>query len=276
MPIIYASVARGSTILAEFTKRAGNFTTVVQAILQKIPPQDSKMSYTYDRYLFHYIAEDGLIYICMADEEFGRRIPFSFLEDIKARFRTTYGDSAKTAFAYGFNDEFSRVLSSKMEFYSNPENDRMTQARGQVDEVRQVMVSNIEKVLDRGERIEILVDKSENLNQQAFQFKKKSTQLKRAMWWKNTKLMVMLVFVVIALLYFLISAACGGLNWPCMHSSSSSNPPAPAPTNKTRRAVDDDVFVFSPVQLEHQPEVDLPEAFDEFAHHDDGDEHESK
>ena len=45
--------------------------------------------------------------------------------------------------------------------------------------------------------MELLVDKTDNLNQQAFQFKKKSTQLKRAMWWKNTKLMMMLVFIVL-------------------------------------------------------------------------------
>jgi len=45
--------------------------------------------------------------------------------------------------------------------------------------------------------MELLVDKTDNLNQQAFQFKKKSTQLKRAMWWKNTKLMIMLVFVIL-------------------------------------------------------------------------------
>jgi hypothetical protein len=33
-------------------------------------------------------------------------------------------------------------------------------------------------VLERGERIELLVDKTDNLNQQAFAFKKRSTQLK--------------------------------------------------------------------------------------------------
>ena len=45
--------------------------------------------------------------------------------------------------------------------------------------------------------MDLLVDKTDNLNQQAFQFKKKSTQLKRAMWWKNTKLMIILVLVCI-------------------------------------------------------------------------------
>ena len=44
------------------------------------------------------------------------------------------------------------------------------------------MVENIERVLQRGEKIELLVDKTENLNQQAFRFKRQSTVLRRTMW----------------------------------------------------------------------------------------------
>lgn len=41
-----------------------------------------------------------------------------------------------------------------------------------VDSVKDVMVENIERVLERGEKIELLVDKTERLNQQAFKFEK--------------------------------------------------------------------------------------------------------
>lgn len=71
----------------------------------------------------------------------------------------------------------------------------MKQVHGEIEQVKDVMVHNIERVLERGERIELLVDKTDNLNQQAFAFKKRSTQLKRAMWWKNTKIMAMIVLV---------------------------------------------------------------------------------
>lgn len=65
-------------------------------------------------HLFHYICEDGLTYMCMADDSFGRRIPFAFLQDIKERFLERYGkDRALEAPPYGLN-EFSRVLSKQM------------------------------------------------------------------------------------------------------------------------------------------------------------------
>lgn len=54
----------------------------------------------------------------------------------------------------------------------------MKQVHGEIEQVKDVMVHNIERVLERGERIELLVDKTDNLNQQAFAFKKRSTQLK--------------------------------------------------------------------------------------------------
>ena len=38
------------------------------------------------RYIFHYIVADGITYLCMADESFGRRIPYAFLDNIKNRF----------------------------------------------------------------------------------------------------------------------------------------------------------------------------------------------
>jgi len=212
MAIIYTLVARGTCVLAEFTSTSGNFTTVTRRILEKIPGQDAKMSYVYDRHIFHYIVEDGITYLCMADEEFGRRIPFAFLEDIKNRFKATYGDRGKTAIAYGMNTDFSRVLQNQMDYYSNnPGADRITRVRGEIDEVKSVMVTSIEKVLERGERIELLVDKTESLNQSAFKFKKGSTQLKRAMWWKNIKIMIILGIVIVAVIYFIVAMACGGL-----------------------------------------------------------------
>ncbi|KAF9327861.1 vesicle-associated membrane protein [Linnemannia elongata] len=220
MSIIYALVARGTIILAEYTNSSGNFTTVTEAILEKIPPNNSKLTYVYDRYLFHYICHDGLTYMCMADDTFGRRIPFAFLQDIKTRFLTQYSrERAMSAMVpYGMN-EFSKTIAKQMEYFStNPEADRIKQVQGEIEQVKDVMVHNIERVLERGERIELLVDKTDNLNQQAFAFKKRSTQLKRTMWWKNTKLTIILTSVIIFLIYLIICSACGFPFWSSCRS----------------------------------------------------------
>lgn len=52
--------------------------------------------------------------MCMADDSFGRRIPFIFLQDLKEKFLSTYGKNrALEAPPYGLN-EFSRVIEKQM------------------------------------------------------------------------------------------------------------------------------------------------------------------
>lgn len=64
------------------------------------------------------------------------RIPFAFLEDIHQRFVRTYGRAVHSANAYGMNDEFSRVLSQQMEYYSNdPNADRINRLKGEMSQV---------------------------------------------------------------------------------------------------------------------------------------------
>ena len=172
------------------------------------------------RHIFHYSIEDGMVYMCMADEDMSRRIPFAFLADIKNRWKATYGSRGRSAMAYGMNDEFSRVLSKQMDYYShNPEADRINQVKGGLEDVKSIMVSNIEKGLERGERIELLVDKTDALSSSALNFKNKSRTLKRHMWWKNAKLTIIIAVVVILIFYFILAAACGGLDLKpkCVH-----------------------------------------------------------
>ena len=52
-------------------------------------------------------------------------------------------------------------------------------------------------MIDRGERIELLVDRTENLTATSANFKKKSTDLKNLMWWKNIKLWIVIGFVLL-------------------------------------------------------------------------------
>ncbi|KAN0035948.1 hypothetical protein ACTA71_005242 [Dictyostelium dimigraforme] len=224
MPIIYSLVARGSSVLAEFTSTNGNFIQITRRILDLIPPNDTKMSYVYEN--------DTLTYLCMADEEFGRRIPFTFLDDVKNRFKSMYGDKGKTAIAYGMNSDFSRTLENLMDHYSNTTRvDTMSRTMAEIDEVKNILVSDIApQLLKRGEKIEMLVERTDTLNQQSFKFKKQSKQLKCAMWWKNVKLMLVLAAIVLIIIFIIVMSYCDGFRSGSKCRSSSNSTPSPTPT----------------------------------------------
>lgn len=72
------------------------------------------LTFFLQRHYFHYAASDGLIFLCMCDEQFPRRIAFAFLEDIKNRFLSVYKTSYREALPFAMNEEFSRVLQRQM------------------------------------------------------------------------------------------------------------------------------------------------------------------
>ena len=112
--ILFSLVSRGAVVLAEQgsekTEAARAAPRVARRIIEKLSTANNRVTYSQDSHLYHILVQDGIIYLCMADESFGRRIPFAFLEDVKNRFSSQYGATASTALAYAYNTEFSRVL----------------------------------------------------------------------------------------------------------------------------------------------------------------------
>lgn len=216
MAIRYSMVARGSVVLAEYSSTPSNANTVARQILEKIPSvADSHVSYSQDRFIFHVTKADGLTFLCMANDTFGRRIPFAFLEDIHSRFMKAYGRTSHTALAYSMNDEFSRVLNQQMEYYSNdPNADKINRMKGEISQVRNVMIENIDKVLERGDRLEVLVDKTANIQNKAFRFRKQTRQFRSAIWWRNVKLVCALIILILIVIYVVLAIVCHGVTLP--------------------------------------------------------------
>ena len=152
----------------------------------------------------------------VATAEQGRRIPFAFLFEVKRRFLESYSPPTtdfSTLPAYGcaaFNNELRSLLNT---YNTAPPADALATARKEVNNVRDIMTENIERVLERGERIDLLVDKTDRLGVGAREFRIRSRGLRRRMWWKNAKLMILLFVVVVFLIYLLVGIGCGLPGW---------------------------------------------------------------
>ncbi|KAG1673010.1 hypothetical protein FOA52_005940 [Chlamydomonas sp. UWO 241] len=210
MPLVYSVIARGSTVLCEHTAVANaNANVLALRILETLSPEDdARVSYSQERYMFHCCVSDGIAYVVVAEEAFGRRIPFGFLEDVRTRFRVAYGDAVKDAAAYEYN-AFSTVLAERMAFFSDPSADAINRVSVQVQEVKNIMVENIEKVLERGEKLTLLVDRTEVLQEGALTFRREARRVRTHMWWKDARLCVGGGVALVALLYFIVGLACG-------------------------------------------------------------------
>ncbi|MBA0617753.1 hypothetical protein Godav_027175 [Gossypium davidsonii] len=167
--LIYAFVARGTVVLADYTEFSGNFTSIASQCLQKLPASNNKFTYNCDGHTFNYLVDNGFTYCVVAVESAGRQVPIAFLERIKEDFTKRYGGGkAAAAPANSLSKEFGPKLKEHMQYcIDHPEEvSKIAKVKAQVSEVKGVMMENIEKVLDRGDKIELLVDKSENLRSQ--------------------------------------------------------------------------------------------------------------
>ncbi|KAL9234890.1 hypothetical protein vseg_009706 [Gypsophila vaccaria] len=211
--LIYSFVSKGATILAEYTEFSGNFTTIASQCLQKLPATNNKFTYNCDGHTFNFLVSDGFTYCVVAVESVGRQIPMAFLERVKDDFNKRYGGGkAATAAAKSLNKEFGPKLKEHMQYcVDHPdEMNKLAKVQTQISEVKGVMMENIEKVLDRGEKIELLVDKTESLRSQAQDFRQQGTQMRRKMWLQNMKIKLIVLGIIIALILIIVLSVCGG------------------------------------------------------------------
>ena len=224
--IVYALIARQRSVLAEATNSSGgNFPTVTRVLLAKINTEsDCRMSYVYDSYVFHYIIDTGITFLCMCTEDHKRRAIFDFLEDVKTVWREKYSHVEQSALAFALNEEFSPVLKSKMQYYSTPESDKLSVINQRMDSVKDVMIDNIDKLLESKERVELLVDKTEVLSHQAYKFEKHSRNLKNDLWCRGIRNKIIIGIVLVLILLFILAMVCGLRLDQCVQQDANTTP----------------------------------------------------
>uniref|UniRef100_A0A8D1DF56 V-SNARE coiled-coil homology domain-containing protein n=1 Tax=Sus scrofa TaxID=9823 RepID=A0A8D1DF56_PIG len=88
-------------------------------------------------------------------------------------------------------------------------NRRLQQTQAQVDEVVDIMRVNVDKVLERDQKLSELDDRADALQAGASQFETSAAKLKRKYWWKNLKMMIILG-VICAIILIIIIGESGG------------------------------------------------------------------
>ncbi|GAA5863100.1 hypothetical protein JCM8547_002797 [Rhodosporidiobolus lusitaniae] len=214
MSLLHALVAQSDLVLAEHSSRGDQYSNACQTILSKIPPGDSKLTFSADQILIHYQKKDGVTALVVAEDEAGRRMPFAFLAELHRRFTTSFNmNEIADAPAYGMASFEKEIAKLMKQYEENPPQDAIKVAQQELAATKDTMVKSIDAVLNRGERLETLIDRTDDLSQQSRAFRKRATVLRRKMWYRNVKVLAAISFSALMLLYFLLASVCGaGLN----------------------------------------------------------------
>ncbi|KAF1950170.1 synaptobrevin-domain-containing protein [Byssothecium circinans] len=232
--LLYAGIAHNTRVLCEHNASpSSKASSLLSLILPKLQHTTSEhKTLDVDPYYAHYhtlspsslpsadanVSAGGLTFLVVAEKTLGQRVPFGFLTRLEHKFFEQW-DAKSTDFASlpsfgcaGFNGAMARLMGEMGETESGQQ-DALRTAQREIDGVREIMTENIERVLERGERIDLLVDQTDRLGSTAKDFRLRSKGLRRRMWWKNVKLMVLLALVVVFLVYLFVGFGCGLPAW---------------------------------------------------------------
>ncbi|KAL5260996.1 hypothetical protein ACHWQZ_G006893 [Mnemiopsis leidyi] len=211
MPILYSSVAQNSIVLADHADVVGNFEAATQQILDRTDSSKfSRHTYSVNQYNYHVLTKQGFTFLAIADQDFPMRISFAYLEKVGDKFFSgTLSQRAYNAKPYEFRRDFSPILSSCItQFNKTREVDNMSELQGQVEDVKGVMNQNIEKILQRGENLEQLQQRTSELNLNANRFQSQAVRLRRKMWWQNQKVVISLIAATLIIVTIVTVIVC--------------------------------------------------------------------
>eukprot|EP01023_Acetabularia_acetabulum_P021133 TRINITY_DN21058_c1_g1_i3.p2 TRINITY_DN21058_c1_g1~~TRINITY_DN21058_c1_g1_i3.p2 ORF type:complete len:227 (-),score=32.27 TRINITY_DN21058_c1_g1_i3:173-853(-) len=218
----YSSVARTTTVLVEesIPGVSANIGLLTQKVLEKLsasnPPDGSRLAYAHEKYWYHILTYEGFTFLCIVDEKAPKRLIYAYLEDISHEFVKRFKDRAQHAIAYEYNSEYAPVMKEKMTFYStNPNADQLDRMRMKVSNVKEVMVSNIQKVLERGEKLDNLQNKTDELEEQSNVFKRKARGLRQTMWQRYMRYAFLSCIAAFIVAYLIFAVICGPTGYKC-------------------------------------------------------------
>jgi vesicle-associated membrane protein 7 len=148
-------------------------------------------SYVYGEQAFHYISDipAGLCYLCIADKKFGRKLPFAFLRALQTAFKERFPAGAPPGCSPGDFQAFAEDIQVLMHHHNSPDN-RVSNLMAKVESVNENLSESMDKLMERQEKIDVLVERSDSLATSSMQFQQEARTLRKAVTWRNKKVLM--------------------------------------------------------------------------------------
>ncbi|CAF1488142.1 unnamed protein product [Rotaria magnacalcarata] len=163
--------------------RSGNeYQNQAKNILRHLSPNSpSKASIESDPYVFHCLIDHDVCYITLCEKTFPRKNAYEYLEDLAQEFIAQYGQKVQLAARpYSFI-EFDNYIQKMKKQYADSRTSRDTtgRLRTNLQDIQNIMVTNIQDVISRGETVQGLTQKAANLASISQQYRKDANYLNR-------------------------------------------------------------------------------------------------
>lgn len=159
----------------------------------------------------HFLKKDRFTFFTIVSADAGAsasatssKEAFQYLESVCKEFSRQYPDAEVLAPA--LCAEFSRTIEDMARRWGN---EKIKMINQDLDDIRDTMHDNIDKILERGQKIDDTVEKTDRLANEAHRFRGAARQVNQAEKCKNVKLALLIVFVLLIVFTALAMFICG-------------------------------------------------------------------
>jgi vesicle-associated membrane protein 7 len=170
--------------------------TIVLKIVPKLPTNNHKRTLTQGDHEFHYKVSGEYVYFCVAQKNATKRVCWAFIDELENYVMKNGPKKLKNA------------IKDKLDHFNDPSNDKINLLHTKIDDVKDVMIENIDKILERGEKLETLVESTDQLADGARQFRQGTRKVKNRMMCKYFVMLTALILVVLAIIVIAVFIGC--------------------------------------------------------------------
>ncbi|KAI2470296.1 snare-like protein [Annulohypoxylon bovei var. microspora] len=130
-------------------------------------------------YTLHYLVDGEVVYICISERSYPRKLAFTYLSDLSAEFAQTYAHqlTSPSLRPYAFM-EFDTFIGRTKALYADARaTQNLDRLNDELRDVTKVMTKNIEDLLYRGDSLDKMGEMSSRLRDDSRKYRKAAVKI---------------------------------------------------------------------------------------------------
>ncbi|KAA6398574.1 MAG: putative R-SNARE protein, Sec22-family [Streblomastix strix] len=150
-------------------------------LIKKLTESSPKQMAVQDgRYFFYYSIVQNVVFVALCNKAFRQDLAFSFLEDVSRDFLRLYAQSISNASRpYEFVAYDMELEKRRMRYSEESQQAKLEELGTEMNNVRGILTRNLDEVIGRGEKIDVVRNLSQSLVHDSQEFRRNATELNR-------------------------------------------------------------------------------------------------
>ncbi|KAH0794416.1 Synaptobrevin family protein [Histomonas meleagridis] len=208
----YAMVANGIKPLAEYAILDGNHRKIAVKMLENLDPKTPRAIIEQGNYVFMTLTDpDKTTYLCLTSKNVSPQARISFLQDLQRKWRSKYGNGGASFPPNSKDNEFGKTeIAALIRNFNSERNQKLTTIKENIAQAQEQMTQNLTMAFARGEQLEVMEKKAENIQNSSSTFHREATNVRKKMCFQKWKWYLLIFIIIVVVILVIILIACKG------------------------------------------------------------------